>query len=88
MTTEESYKEAVNRLCSIYRGYPEHLRELEETVRPDEEPVSHGGGYVVETLNSVRLAMREYSYDGVVKAAITDTWRWIKSAARAGSRLN
>lgn len=70
MTTEESYKEAVNRLCSIYRGYPEHLRELEETVRPDEEPVSQGGGYVVETLNSVRLAMREYSYEGVVKAAI------------------
>ncbi|MFD1436339.1 ADP-ribosylglycohydrolase family protein [Kroppenstedtia eburnea] len=70
MKTEEAYGESVNRLRSIYRGHREHLRELEETVRPDEEPVSQGGGYVVETLNSVRLAMREYSYEGVVKAAI------------------
>lgn len=70
MDTEASYQEAVNRLRGIYRDQPKYLQELEVTLRPDEEPVSRGGGYVVETLNSVRLAIRENSFAGVVKAAV------------------
>lgn len=44
--------------------------ELEFHVRPDDEPVGRGGGYVVDCLRSAHLALRAGSYEAVVKAAV------------------
>ena len=44
--------------------------ELEFHIRPDDEIPGAGSGYVVDCLRSARDAMREESYEAVVKAAI------------------
>jgi ADP-ribosylglycohydrolase len=68
---EEGFQSAVGRLRTIYPQNSVHREELERTFRPDEEGATNGGGYVVETINSVRLAVRETSYEAVIKKAIS-----------------
>lgn len=71
VTMEQAYNIAVHKLRIIYgEGTPER-NELEWSIRPDDEPVSKGSGYVVETLRSVRIAVKESSYEQVVKKAIS-----------------
>jgi len=44
--------------------------ELDTHVRPRDDVPAKGSGYVVDTLHSVRLAMRERTFEDVVRAAI------------------
>lgn len=44
--------------------------QVEEHVRPDNPPSGHGGGYVVDCLNSARLAVAAGPYEQAVKAAV------------------
>lgn len=50
-------------------GSPDR-HELDTAVRPREELPAKGSGYVVDTLHSVRLAMRERTFEDVVRAAV------------------
>lgn len=68
---DEGYQSAYRRLQTIYPRTSLHREELERAFRPDVERTTNGGGYVVETINSVRLAVRETSYEAVVKKAIS-----------------
>ncbi|MEW5851674.1 MAG: ADP-ribosylglycohydrolase family protein [Myxococcota bacterium] len=66
----DPYRAAVAMLRAIYGGAGPHAEELERHVRPDEEHVPRGTGYVVDCLHSARFALREPSYDRVVRAAV------------------
>lgn len=44
--------------------------ELEEHIRPDCEPGGTGSGYVVDCLHSARSALREKTFEAVVKRAV------------------
>ncbi|WP_044642164.1 ADP-ribosylglycohydrolase family protein [Risungbinella massiliensis] len=68
---EASYHQAVAKLRQYYTHKSEYLKQLEYNVRPDEEPVSDGGGYVVTTLQSVRIAVRQPDFRSVVQKAIS-----------------
>ncbi|MCH5583686.1 ADP-ribosylglycohydrolase family protein [Shimazuella sp. AN120528] len=68
---EEAYREAVDRLREIYGANSKERDELDLTIKPDQEPVSRGGGYVVETIQSVRIAVQEADYEQVIKKAIS-----------------
>lgn len=65
------YELAIAALHSHYGETPEHWRDLQTVVRPSEPPVTDGSGYVVATLNAARLALRESSYEAVVRKAIS-----------------
>lgn len=65
----EAYNLAVIRLRQIYKGDSEFCREL-ESLRPDEPAVGKGGGYVVDSLRSVRMVLASDNYEKVVKSAI------------------
>lgn len=67
----EAYQRAVAHLRSIYASAPEYREQLESHVRPEEEPVSNGDGYVVTTMHSVRIATRETNFKRVVQKAIS-----------------
>ncbi|PTM56602.1 ADP-ribosylglycohydrolase family protein [Desmospora activa] len=68
---EEAYSQAVNKLRNIYGEGTEERHELEWRIRPEDAPSSNGGGYVVETLRSVRIATKEPNYEKVIKKAIS-----------------
>lgn len=70
MPTAGAYRDAVYTLREIYSEGSSHWMELEHTVRPEDEPESDGNGYVVTTINSVRLSISKGSYEQVVKAAV------------------
>jgi ADP-ribosylglycohydrolase len=57
-------------LRQIYTESSNHQEVLESAVCPDNPPQGHGTGYVVDCLNSARLALEAGSYEQVVKAAI------------------
>ncbi len=68
---EEAYKQAVSKLRQIYSEDSQHYYELERTIRPDDHPIGKGGGYVVDSLRSVRMVLyKAASYEMVVKAAV------------------
>lgn len=50
-------------------GSPEQ-EALEYYIRPDDEPIGQGSGYVVDSLRSARMVLGEASYEAVVRAAI------------------
>lgn len=65
-----SWVDAVATLRQIYgAGSPEHM-ELDQQIRPDAPPAGTGSGYVVDCLNSARLALEAGPYAATVKAAI------------------
>ncbi|MCF8567979.1 ADP-ribosylglycohydrolase family protein [Alicyclobacillus tolerans] len=70
MDTEAAYEQAVTTLREHYGSNSEYREFLEQDVGPDEAPVTDGSGYVVATLHAARLALRESTYEGVVKKAI------------------
>jgi len=67
---EEAYKMAVKKLRDIYPEDSDYRKEMEWTVRPDDPAEGSGGGYVVDSLRSVRKVMGYDSYEMVVKNAI------------------
>ena len=66
----EAYTGAVKILRSIYDKNSEYSKQLEFVIRPDEEPIGNGSGYVVDSLRSVRMVLKNNSYEDVIKAAI------------------
>lgn len=62
---------AVASLRQIYTESPHHQDVLEFAICPDNPPQGQGTGYVVDCLNSARLALEADSYEQVVKAAIS-----------------
>jgi len=62
---------AVATLRAIYEHDPISRAELENHIRPDEPAHGTGSGYVLDTLNSVRLACEEDSYEAIIKRAIS-----------------
>jgi ADP-ribosylglycohydrolase len=67
---KDPWSEAVASLRDIYRHDPAAQEELEWSIRPDDEPSGTGSGYVVDCLRSARLALRQGTYEKVVRAAI------------------
>lgn len=67
----EPWEDAVATLRQLYQVNPEFLHELNEYIRPDEPPHGTGSGYVVDALNSARLACQETSYQTVIQRAIS-----------------
>jgi ADP-ribosylglycohydrolase len=66
----DPWHQATVTLRQIYAANTPFLDILEWAIRPDDEPEGRGGGYVIDCLRSVRMVMREPSYELVVKAAI------------------
>lgn len=66
----EAYDLAVLKLRQIYRDNLEFYNELEESIRPDEPPIGTGGGFVVDSLRSVRMVLASDNYEEVVKSAV------------------
>lgn len=67
----DAWKQAVRILRGHYTEYPQLSYELEEHIRPDERPSGHGSGYVVDCLNSARLACQEGDYRDIVRRAVS-----------------
>jgi ADP-ribosyl-[dinitrogen reductase] hydrolase len=61
---------AVHSLRRICVEQSVERRELEEEIRPDELPRGEGTGYVVDCLDSARLALAAGGYEDVVRAAV------------------
>ncbi|MCL6454012.1 MAG: ADP-ribosylglycohydrolase family protein [Alicyclobacillus sp.] len=70
LEAESGYRDAVQTLRTLYGEASPYREELEHTVRPDDAPRTDGGGYVVHTLNAARIALRETTYEAVVRRAI------------------
>ncbi|WDL98454.1 ADP-ribosylglycohydrolase family protein [Alicyclobacillus sp. ALC3] len=68
---DASYELAIATLRVHYGETSEYWRDLETVVRASETPITDGSGYVVSTLNAARLALRESTYEGVVRKAIS-----------------
>jgi ADP-ribosylglycohydrolase len=66
----DPWADAVRALRDIYLSEASYLGELETSIRPDEPPVGHGRGYVLDCLQSARWAVEQGAYELVVKAAI------------------
>lgn len=69
-TRDDPWSEAVSTFRAIVPEGSPLRTELETHIRPDDAPSGRGSGYVVDCLNSARLAMNETSYEQVVKAAV------------------
>ncbi|TCS93841.1 ADP-ribosylglycohydrolase family protein [Hazenella coriacea] len=81
---QEGYKLAVKTLRNIYGETGKHRIELEQVIRPDDEPTTDGQGYVVSSLNCARITIQQSNYEQVVKAAITYGHDTDTNAAIAG----
>ena len=62
--------EAVARLEEFYAGQPGYAKELDRVMVYEHRDDPRGAGYVVDTLWSVRHAMRQQGYADVVRTAI------------------
>lgn len=67
---DEAYTGAVQVLRSIYDEDSEFTRQLEYVVKPEDEPIGNGSGYVVDSLKSVRMVLKHKTYEEVIKNAI------------------
>jgi ADP-ribosylglycohydrolase len=69
--SSDAWRSAVAWLREHYQAYPEHLEQLEFHVRPDEDGVRAGSGYVVDCLRSAQWAVEsQNNYRDTVLAAI------------------
>ncbi len=67
---DDPWADAVAALRQIYGPDSPARVELDAQIRPDDPPAGTGSGYVVDCLNSARLALAAGSYEASVKAAI------------------
>ena len=65
------WEDAVKTLREIYQWDPLARKELEEHIRPDEDPHGTGTGYVVDTLQSARWACLGNCYEEIVRRAVS-----------------
>jgi ADP-ribosyl-[dinitrogen reductase] hydrolase len=70
LNINDAYTEAVKSLRSIYSDNSELSRVLENEIKPDDEPIGYGSGYVVDSLRSVRMLLKNTTYEEVIKSAI------------------
>ena len=68
--TPDPWRAAVATLESTIAEGSEEQTELEYHIRPDDEPMGSGSGYVVDSLRSARQVLQHDQYEAVVKAAI------------------
>ncbi|MFZ6745522.1 ADP-ribosylglycohydrolase family protein [Undibacterium sp. JH2W] len=67
----DPWNDAVMTLRAIYKNQPQELEELEWSIRPDDEPIGHGSGYVVDSLRSALMVVEAGNYETVVRAAVS-----------------
>ncbi|MCX7746934.1 MAG: ADP-ribosylglycohydrolase family protein [Clostridia bacterium] len=67
---EDAFGKAVSVLRDVYRNNEFYLKELEWSLRPDDEAVGTGTGYVVDSIRSARMLLSNESYEQVVKSAV------------------
>lgn len=67
---ENPWQSAVSTLRQLYPENSPYYVELERSICPNDPPKGKGSGYVVDCLNSARLAVQAGNYEQVVKAAI------------------
>lgn len=65
-----AFEEAVGELRRVYGGDEARAEALDFHIRPEDLSPGGGSGYVVDTLRSARDALREATYEEVVKSAI------------------
>lgn len=82
----EAYEEATEQLYDVVRADPVALHVLHSNIQPRREHAGAGGGYVLDSLRSVRIALREQSYARVVQRAIAFGHDTDTTAALAGLR--
>lgn len=66
----DAWPAAVRAVREIVAPDPVWRTELEEHIRPDSAPGGTGSGYVVDCLHSARSALREATFEAVVKRAV------------------
>jgi len=66
----DAWSLAVSRTRELAEFDPAWTRELSEHVQPESEPAGTGSGYVVDCLHSARTALKEETFEAVVKRAI------------------
>jgi ADP-ribosylglycohydrolase len=66
----DPWRHAVTTLRAIYGAGSPALAELEVHLQPDDSPAGQGSGYVVDCLQSARMAVAQGDYETVVKSAI------------------
>lgn len=65
----DPWEDAVKTLRAIYGPDSQAVVELELHIRPDDTPEGRGSGYVVDCLQSARMASEGGTYEDVVKSA-------------------
>ena len=67
----EAIKRSIAELREIYRDMPEHERELEWSIRPDQPWEGQGSGYVADSLRSAFMLLLQTSgFEDSVKRAV------------------
>lgn len=66
----DAWSAAAAKAQELTRSDPATRQELEMFIRPDAEPAATGSGYVVDCLHSARIALKEETFEGVVKRAV------------------
>lgn len=67
---EAAWSDAVTKLRAYLKDKPDDLEQLEYYIRPDELEKGTGSGYVVDCLKSARYALKQTTYQDVIKTAI------------------
>ena len=65
-----AWSDAVTKLRAYLKDKPNDLEQLEYYIRPDELEKGTGSGYVVDCLKSARYALKQTTYQDVIKTAI------------------
>ena len=67
---DAAWSDAVTKLRAYLKDKPNDLEQLEYYIRPDELEKGTGSGYVVDCLKSARYALKQTTYQDVIKTAI------------------
>jgi len=67
---DAAWSDAVTKLRAYLKDKPDDLEQLEYYIRPDELEKGTGSGYVVDCLKSARYALKQTTYQDVIKTAI------------------
>jgi ADP-ribosylglycohydrolase len=68
---DDAWADATRRLRTLTAHRSDWTFELDEHVRPESEPSGSGSGYVVDCLNSARLAAQETTFERVIRKAVS-----------------
>jgi ADP-ribosylglycohydrolase len=68
---DDAWADGTRRLRRLTAGRSDWTFELDAHVCPEREPSGSGSGYVVDCLNSARLAARETTFERVIRKAVS-----------------